>query len=128
MRKYYDEITRIAGNVVTVKAGGVGYDELAIIATAAGPSLAQVIRLEGDQVSLQVFALGFTEDPRAGWRHRPEGRRLTRCPVRGASARGASLIGASLRGASLRGAPGIIVAAPLLAEPLLAAPACSCAN
>jgi len=56
MRKYYDEITRIAGNVVTVTAGGVGYDELAVITTSRGPSLAQVIRLQGDQVSLQVFA------------------------------------------------------------------------
>jgi len=56
MRKYYDEITRIAGNVVTVTASGVGYDELAVISTRNGASLAQVIRLEGDQVSLQVFA------------------------------------------------------------------------
>ncbi|MHC4982205.1 MAG: V-type ATP synthase subunit B [Planctomycetota bacterium] len=56
MRKYYDKITRIAGNVVTVTAEGVGYDELAVITTDRGPSLAQVIRLEGDQVSLQVFA------------------------------------------------------------------------
>jgi V/A-type H+-transporting ATPase subunit B len=56
MRKYYDEITRIAGNVVTITASGVGYDELAVITTSYGASLAQVIRLEGDQVSLQVFA------------------------------------------------------------------------
>jgi len=56
MRKYYDEITRIAGNVVTVTAEGVGYDELAVVAIKRGPSLAQVIRLSGDQVSLQVFA------------------------------------------------------------------------
>ena len=56
MRKYYDEITRIAGNVVTVRAEGVSYDELAVITTDRGPSLAQVISLEGDQVSLQIFA------------------------------------------------------------------------
>ncbi|MFP4140617.1 MAG: V-type ATP synthase subunit B [Phycisphaerae bacterium] len=56
MRKYYDEITKIAGNVVTVTAEGIGYDELAIISTDRGPSLAQVIRLESDQVSLQIFA------------------------------------------------------------------------
>ena len=55
MWKYYDEITRIAGNVVSVAAGGVGYDELAMITTDRGLSQAQVIRLEGDQVSLQVF-------------------------------------------------------------------------
>jgi V/A-type H+/Na+-transporting ATPase subunit B len=56
MRKYYDEIMRISGNVVTVTARGVGYDELAVIEGRHGKSLAQVIRLEGDQVSLQVFA------------------------------------------------------------------------
>ena len=56
MRKYFDQITRIAGNVVTVAAEGVGYDELAVISTGKGSSLAQVIHLEGDQVSLQVFA------------------------------------------------------------------------
>jgi V/A-type H+/Na+-transporting ATPase subunit B len=56
MRKYFDQITRIAGNVVTVKATGPGYDELAVITSDRGSSLAQVIRLEGDEVSLQVFA------------------------------------------------------------------------
>ncbi len=59
MRKYYDEITKIAGTVVTVKAEGIGYDELAVITTDNGSSLAQVIRLEDDSVSLQVF--GGTE-------------------------------------------------------------------
>jgi len=56
MRKYYDQITRISGNVVMVTASGIGYDELAVITTAQGVSLAQVIRLEDDQVSLQIFA------------------------------------------------------------------------
>jgi len=56
MRKYYDEITRIAGNVVTVKAKGVSYDELAVITTSHGTSLGQVIRVEHDNVSIQVFA------------------------------------------------------------------------
>ena len=56
MRKYYDQITRIAGNVVTVTATEVGYEELAVVTTDWGDSLAQVIRLEDDQVSLQVFA------------------------------------------------------------------------
>jgi V/A-type H+-transporting ATPase subunit B len=59
MRTFYDEITKIAGTVVTVKATGIGYDELAVITTDRGSSLAQVIRLEDDQVSLQVF--GGTE-------------------------------------------------------------------
>jgi V/A-type H+-transporting ATPase subunit B len=56
MRKYFDEITRIAGNVVTVTATGVAYDELAVISGGGRSSLAQVIRLEHNQVSLQVFA------------------------------------------------------------------------
>ncbi len=56
MRKYFNQITRIAGNVVTVTADDVGYDELAMIAGDGGSSLAQVIRLEGQEVSLQVFA------------------------------------------------------------------------
>ncbi len=56
MRKFYDEITHVAGSVVTVTAKDVGYDELATIKTSRGTSLAQVIRLSGDQVSLQVFA------------------------------------------------------------------------
>ena len=56
MRKFYDQITHVAGSVVTVTASGVAYDELAVIATRRGVSLAQAIRLEGDQVSLQVFA------------------------------------------------------------------------
>jgi V/A-type H+-transporting ATPase subunit B len=56
MRTFYDEISQIAGNVVTVKAQGIGYDELAVITTQDRSSLAQVIRLEDDQVSLQIFA------------------------------------------------------------------------
>lgn len=56
MRKYYDEITQIAGNVVTVKAEGITYDELAVITTSQGSSLGQVIRVEHNDVSIQVFA------------------------------------------------------------------------
>ena len=59
MRKYFDQITKIAGNVVTVVAQGVGYDELAVISSDRGASLAQVIRLDSDEVSLQV--LGGTQ-------------------------------------------------------------------
>lgn len=64
MRTFYDEISQIAGNVVTVKAQGIGYDELAVITTDNGSSLAQVIRLEDDQVSLQIF--GGTEGVSTG--------------------------------------------------------------
>ncbi len=56
MRKVCTRILRISGNVVTVKAPGIAYEELAEISTSRGPSLAQVIRLDGDAVCLQVFA------------------------------------------------------------------------
>jgi V/A-type H+-transporting ATPase subunit B len=56
MRKYYDTITSIAGSVVTVEAAGVGYEELAVVTGARESSLAQVIQLKGDRVSLQVFS------------------------------------------------------------------------
>ncbi len=58
MRKVYSRIERITGNVITVQATGVRYGELAEVRSAAGPSLAEVIRLEGSLVSLQVFAGG----------------------------------------------------------------------
>ncbi|MFC1781513.1 V-type ATP synthase subunit B [Planctomycetota bacterium] len=64
MRTFFDEITQIAGNVVTVKARGISYDELAVITTDHGASLAQVIRLEDDNVSLQIF--GGTEGVSTG--------------------------------------------------------------
>lgn len=56
MRKVCTKILSIAGNVVTVKAEGVAYEELAEITTYMGKSLAQVIRLVNDTVYLQVFA------------------------------------------------------------------------
>lgn len=56
MRKIYRQIDQVAGNVITVNATGVGYRELAVVTSRQGASLAQVIRLEGARVSLQVFA------------------------------------------------------------------------
>ena len=56
MRKVYHKIVRIAGNVITVEADGVAYNELAEVSGMRGVSLAQVIRLDGRRVSLQVFA------------------------------------------------------------------------
>ncbi|MGB2630358.1 MAG: V-type ATP synthase subunit B [Candidatus Omnitrophota bacterium] len=56
MRKVCTRILSIAGNVVTVRAEGIAYEELAEITIPAGKSLAQVIRLEGETVYLQVFA------------------------------------------------------------------------
>ena len=56
MRKVCTRILSIAGNVITVKAQGVAYEELAEISTSRGVSLAQVIRLDGETIYLQVFA------------------------------------------------------------------------
>jgi len=56
MRKVYNKILNIVGNVITVKATDVSYEELAEITSHRGKSLAQVIKLDGDLVSLQVFA------------------------------------------------------------------------
>lgn len=58
MNKVYNRIESITGNVITVRANGVKYKELAQINTRFGKSLAQVNKLEGDIVSLQVFAGG----------------------------------------------------------------------
>ncbi len=55
MRKIYNKILNISGNVITVKAPDIGYEELAEITTQRGKSLAQVIKMDGDLVSLQVF-------------------------------------------------------------------------
>lgn len=56
MQKVYSDIIQIAGDVITVEAEGVANEELAEIRTGQGMSLAQVIRLDGKKVSLQVLA------------------------------------------------------------------------
>ena len=58
MKKVYSKIESITGSVITVKADGVRYGDLAEVDTAFGTSLAEVNRLEGGMVSLQVFAGG----------------------------------------------------------------------
>ena len=58
MNKVYNRIESITGNVITVRANGVKYKELAQINTRFGKSLAQVNKIERDIVSLQVFAGG----------------------------------------------------------------------
>ena len=58
MKKVYSKIESINGSVITVKASGVKYGELAEIETSFGTSLAEVNKLNGDLVSLQVFAGG----------------------------------------------------------------------
>lgn len=56
MHKVYTDISQIAGDVITVEAEGIGYNDIAEVATRRGVSLAQVIRLDGKMVSLQIFA------------------------------------------------------------------------
>ena len=56
MHKVYHHIRNIVGNVIEVQASGVRYRELAEIVSRRGTSLGQVIRLQGDVVSIQVFA------------------------------------------------------------------------
>ena len=56
MHKVYTDIVQIAGDVITVEAEGIGYNDIAEVATRRGTSLAQVIRLDGKMASLQVFA------------------------------------------------------------------------
>ncbi len=56
MRKVYSKIEEIAGNVITISATGIRYGELAEVSSGHGKSLAEVIRLNEDKVSLQVFA------------------------------------------------------------------------
>ncbi len=58
MNKVFNRIESITGNVITVRANNVCYNELAQINTRFGKSLAQVNKIDGDIVSLQVFAGG----------------------------------------------------------------------
>lgn len=56
MQKIYTKIESIVGNVITVRAEGVRNGDLAEVTTSSGTSYANVIKLDGDLVSLQVFA------------------------------------------------------------------------
>jgi len=56
MHKVYYRVENIAGNVINIRAEGIRYRELAEVSSRNGTSLAQVIRLKDDEVSLQVFA------------------------------------------------------------------------
>ncbi|WP_319561179.1 V-type ATP synthase subunit B [Marispirochaeta sp.] len=58
MRKVYSKIEAISGNVITVSATDIKYGDLAVISSAHGESLAEVIRMKGEKVSLQVFSGG----------------------------------------------------------------------
>ena len=58
MNKVYNRIESITGNVITVRAKGIRNNELATVSTRFGKSLAEVNKIDGDLVSLQVFAGG----------------------------------------------------------------------
>jgi V/A-type H+-transporting ATPase subunit B len=58
MNKVYSKIESITGSVITVKAEGIRYGDLAEVDTVFGTSLAEVNKLQDDIVSLQVFAGG----------------------------------------------------------------------
>lgn len=58
MNKVYNRIESITGNVITVRAKGIRNNELATVSTRFGKSLAEVNKIEGDLVSLQVFSGG----------------------------------------------------------------------
>ncbi len=58
MQKVYSKIDAIQGNVITVTASGVRYGDLATVNSSHGTSLAEVIRLNGTNVSMQVFTGG----------------------------------------------------------------------
>ena len=56
MQKVYTKIESIVGNVISVRADGVRSGDLAEVTTNTGKSYANVIKLDGDLVSLQVFS------------------------------------------------------------------------
>ncbi|MEI8125270.1 MAG: V-type ATP synthase subunit B [Parachlamydiaceae bacterium] len=56
MKKVYDKINDMRGNLITVTAHGAGLGELARIDLKDGRNVyASVLRVDGDQVTLQVF-------------------------------------------------------------------------
>jgi V/A-type H+-transporting ATPase subunit B len=54
--RVYHKIDALSGSVATLRAEGVRYNEIAEIESRAGTSLAQVIKLDGPNVTLQIFA------------------------------------------------------------------------
>ena len=73
MKKIYNRIIQISGNVITVEAENVANGELAEVKTTRGTSLAQVIRLDKQKVYLQVFAgsRGISTDSEVRFLGRP---------------------------------------------------------
>jgi len=73
MHKIYHMIDNLSGSVITLRAQGVKYRELAEVSSRSGTSLAQVIKLDGDTVTLQVFAgaRGIATDGKVRFLGRP---------------------------------------------------------
>ncbi len=55
MRTIYNKIWRISGNVIMVQAKDVGFGDLAMVSAPGVSTLAEVIKIEGDKIYLQVF-------------------------------------------------------------------------
>jgi V/A-type H+-transporting ATPase subunit B len=66
MRQIITKIDEITGNIATLKAVGIGLGELAVIESPGKTTLGQVIRLNGDNVTVQVFGgtKGISTDDR----------------------------------------------------------------
>ena len=73
MYKVYHTIDNLSGSVITLRAEGVQYRELAEVTSRTGTSLAQVIKLDHDTVTLQVFAgaRGVATDAKVRFLGRP---------------------------------------------------------
>jgi Archaeal/vacuolar-type H+-ATPase subunit B len=73
MNKVYRRIDNCSGSVVNLRATGVKYHELAEVSSRGKTSLAQVIKIDGESVSLQVFAgaRGIATDARVRFLGRP---------------------------------------------------------
>lgn len=57
MKKFYEKINNMRGNLITVTAEGVSLGELARVDLKTGTSTyASVLKIDGDQVTLQVFS------------------------------------------------------------------------
>ncbi len=54
--KVYHKIDALSGSIATLRAEGVKYNEIAEVESRAGVSLAQVIKLDGPNVTIQIFA------------------------------------------------------------------------
>lgn len=56
---YFTNVLSIVGDIIKIRASGIGLGDLGVVETPDGDhSLAQVIEIQGDHVSLQVFTGG----------------------------------------------------------------------